>query len=164
MSDNEVQETETENANAGNDSEGDESALPDWAKTKLSKANREAANYRTQLRKEQEDAKAWREYQETQKTEIEKAQERAATAEAEAAAAKAEALRNRIAADRKVPASLLNGSTEEELTAAADALLEFRGAASDKAPPATDFVPGRRGTAVAAPKDVDGWIRNASRR
>lgn len=38
-----------------------------------------------------------------------------------------EALKNRIAAEKGVPATLLTGDTEEALTASADALLAFRG-------------------------------------
>lgn len=69
------------------------------------------------------------------KTELQKAQEAAAAAEKRAAAAEAGVLRANVAAAKGVPAELLSGSTEDELNAAADKLLEFKGA-TPKAPPA----------------------------
>ena len=61
----------------------------------------------------------------------------AAKAEARAAKAEGDALRARIAGEKGVPAGLLSGSTEAELLASADQLLEFKGAGQSKgAPPA----------------------------
>jgi DNA repair exonuclease SbcCD ATPase subunit len=64
---------------------------------------------------------------ESQKTEAQKAQERLEAAEKRAAELELKATRAEIAATKGVPASLLNGSTAEELEAAADALIAFRG-------------------------------------
>lgn len=64
------------------------------------------------------------------KTEAQKLAERAQTAESEAATARQELLRYRVAAKKQLPASLaarLQGSTEEEMAADADALLEVLG-------------------------------------
>lgn len=64
---------------------------------------------------------------EANKTEAEKVAERLAAAEKRAAELEAKALRAEVAAEKGVPVALLAGSTKEELEAAADALIEFRG-------------------------------------
>ena len=77
--------------------------------------------------------------EEKNKTELQKALDRAASAEALAAEATKVSLRSEVAAAKNVPASLLSGSTKEELEAAADALLAFRG---EQVPgPKAPFVP-----------------------
>jgi hypothetical protein len=68
----------------------------------------------------------------------------------------AEALRSRVAAAKGVPADLLAGATEDELNAAADRLLEFRGT---QAPP--DFGAGRRGEAPKPIEALDQQIAEA---
>lgn len=62
-----------------------------------------------------------------------KATNEAKIAELEAAKAESEAqaLKLSVAADKGVPAKLLSGSSKEELEAAAEALLEFKGAGND---------------------------------
>lgn len=67
------------------------------------------------------------ELEESQKSEIQKAQERAEAAERELVTTKQEALRLSVAAKHGVPAHLLAGSTEDEIEASAQALIEFRG-------------------------------------
>jgi hypothetical protein len=67
------------------------------------------------------------EIEEANKTEAEKAQARAEAAEKRAAELEAKALRAEVAAAKGVPVALLTGSTQEELEAAADALIAFRG-------------------------------------
>jgi hypothetical protein len=57
------------------------------------------------------------------------------TLEAERDAARAEALRSSVAAAKGVPVELLSGSTQEELEAAAEKLLAFKGV-KPPAPPA----------------------------
>ena len=75
------------------------------------------------------EAKAARlaEIEEANKTEAEKAAEKLAAAEKRAAELEAKATRAEVAAAKGVPAALLTGSTQEELEASADALIEFRG-------------------------------------
>ena len=68
-----------------------------------------------------------RQLEEANKTEAEKTAERLAAAEKRAAELEAKALRAEVAAAKGVPAALLTGSTAEELEAAADALIAFRG-------------------------------------
>ena len=69
------------------------------------------------------------------KTELQRAQEAAQAAEKRAADAEGKALRAEVASAKGVPAALLTGSTKEELEAAADALLEFKGAGTPPVPP-----------------------------
>lgn len=65
--------------------------------------------------------------EEANKTEAEKTAERLAAAEKRAAELEVKALRSEVAASKGVPVSLLTGSTQDELEAAADALIAFRG-------------------------------------
>lgn len=64
---------------------------------------------------------------EANKTEAEKVAERLAAAEKRSVELEAKALRAEVAAEKGVPVALLSGTTQEELEAAADALIEFRG-------------------------------------
>lgn len=113
----------------------------------------EAEKWKSFARKHEEQSKAnadkakrFDEFEESQKTELQKAAERAAAAEAHAAEVEVRALRAEVAADKGIPASLLSGSTIEELQASADALLAFRGGQ-----PKPDFGGGERG------KDIEGF-------
>lgn len=65
--------------------------------------------------------------EESNKTEAQKTADRLAAAEKRAAELEVKALRAEVAASKGVPAALLTGSTAEELEAAADALIAFRG-------------------------------------
>lgn len=71
------------------------------------------------------------EIEESKKSEIEKATARATELEAQLADAQLSVLRSDVAAAKGVPSNLLTGSTQEELEAAADALIEFRGVKAD---------------------------------
>lgn len=88
--------------------------------------------------------------EEQNKTELQKALDRAAAAEALAAEASAKALRSEVAAAKNVPVDLLSGATKEELEAAADKLLAFRGeqAPGPKAPYVPAATPGQGGKPV----------------
>lgn len=74
------------------------------------------------------------EIEEANKTETEKVAERLAIAEKRAAELEVKSLRSDVALAKGVPAALLTGSTQEELEAAADALIEFRGEVKPAAP------------------------------
>ncbi|SEC54730.1 capsid assembly scaffolding protein Gp46 family protein [Arthrobacter woluwensis] len=65
--------------------------------------------------------------EEANKTELQKATERAEQLAKENATLQATALRASVAAAKGVPENLLSGGTREEIEAAADALLAFRG-------------------------------------
>jgi hypothetical protein len=73
------------------------------------------------------------------KTEAEKAAARAEAAEKRAAELEAKALRAEVAAAKGVPAALLTGGTQEELEAAADALIAFRGEQKPAGPSSTSL-------------------------
>lgn len=116
----------------------------------------EAEKWKSFSRKHEEQAKAnaekakrLDELEESQKTELQKAADRAAAAEAKAAEIEVRAMRAEVAAAKGVPASLLSGSTVEELETSADALLAFRGAH-----PKPDFGGGDRGGDVSGLKQV----------
>src|SRR5690606_19117969 len=79
------------------------------------------------------------EFEESQKTEAQKAQERLEAAEKRAAELELKAARAEVAAAKGVPAELLTGSTQEELEASADALIAFRGEVKQ---PALQPIPG----------------------
>lgn len=72
-------------------------------------------------------AKRLVEIEEANKTESQKAIDRAEAAEKRAAELEARTTRAEVAAAKGVPVELLTGSTTEELEAAADALIKFKG-------------------------------------
>jgi hypothetical protein len=65
--------------------------------------------------------------EEANKTEAQKTADKLAAAEKRASELEGKALRAEVAAAKGVPVSLLTGSTQEELEAAADALIAYRG-------------------------------------
>ena len=67
------------------------------------------------------------EIEEANKTEAQRLAERAEAAEKRAAELESRTLKAEVAAAKGVPVALLTGSTQEELEAAADALIAFRG-------------------------------------
>jgi septal ring factor EnvC (AmiA/AmiB activator) len=79
------------------------------------------------------------EIEEANKTEAEKTAERLAAAEKRAAELEAKAIRAEVAAAKGVPFALLTGSTQEELEAAADALIAFRGEQKPAGPSSTSL-------------------------
>lgn len=94
-------------------------------KAALAQARREAAKYRTERNELKPLAAKAKEIEEAGKSELEKAQERIAALEAEKRTSEQAALRARLAADAGVPAELIAGGTEEEMTASAAALKAF---------------------------------------
>jgi hypothetical protein len=106
--------------------EGGQKALAAERKAK-SAAEKQAKVAEKQLSELQ---KRLQEFEDRDKTEAQKLAEAKATAESEAATAKQELLRYKVAANKKLPAELaarLRGSTEEEMAADADSLLEVLG-------------------------------------
>lgn len=86
-------------------------------------------------RQARELARSLKEYEDRDKSELQKALERAEAAEKAAAEASFSALRTKVAAAKGVPASSLTGTTEEELAASADDLIAWRDANKPTAPP-----------------------------
>lgn len=80
--------------------------------------------------------KALKEYEDRDKSELQKALERAEAAEKQAAEAQFSAMRSKVAAAKGVPASSLTGITEDELNASADELIAWRDANKPAATPA----------------------------
>lgn len=118
----------------------------------VAKLRAENAKYRTTAKQNADKAKRFDELEESSKSELQKAIERAERAEATAKAAETDRLRHQVAAEKSVPANLLSGTTPEELAASADALLQFRG----KGPvgPPADFGAGQRGESATRPKQL----------
>ena len=93
----------------------------------VKKLRAESAKYRTEAKAAAEKARQFDEITESQKSELQKAQERAEAAERQLQDAQVEALRAKIASAKGIPAYIadrLKGSTQEEMEADADAMLE----------------------------------------
>lgn len=88
-----------------------------------------------QLKGRLDASRKWEERAKKNAPDLEDLATRLAAVEVERDKALAEALRVSVATDKGVPAGLLSGSTKEELEAAADQLLAFKGA-TPTAPPA----------------------------
>lgn len=99
-----------------------------------------------------EKARLFDEHEEQGKSELQKAQEAAAKAEARAAALESKVLRAQVAAAKGVDADLLSGTSQEELEASADRLLAWRGAQIPKGAPASDA--GHRGEEIRSSKQL----------
>jgi len=118
----------------------DESTLPEWARASLTKANQEAAKYRTQLNELKPKADQFTALEEASKTEAQRLAEATATAQREALEARAESVRYKVAATHGIPADhfdLLGSGTEEEITARAQkisALIAAQAAAQTPPP------------------------------
>jgi hypothetical protein len=88
---------------------------------------RERKNIPTDYEELKAKAQKFAEWEEANKTEAQRTAERLAEIERENAELKSGKLRAEVANAKGVPAALLTGSTAEELEAAADALIAFRG-------------------------------------
>lgn len=93
------------------------------------------------------------EFEDRDKSELEKLQARLAAAEKSATEATLKALRSDVAQAKGVPALLLTGSTEDELNASADALLSFKGKPAS-APPAAG-TQGNTGTPIGTGSEAE---------
>lgn len=90
------------------------------------------------------------------KTEAEKTAERLAAAEKRATELEAKALRAEVAAAKGVPVGLLSGSTQAELEASADALIQFRGET-----PAKSLLVPKEGTSTPVQPNSDAELVSA---
>lgn len=103
----------------------DVNSLPQWARDSITKANREAASYRTKVAELQPKADQFTRLEEASKTELQRLQEAQAATAREAEQAKAEAARWQAAATHGIGAEyfdLLGTGTAEELQARAEKL------------------------------------------
>jgi dsDNA-specific endonuclease/ATPase MutS2 len=117
----------------------DANTLPQWARDAITKANKEAAGYRTKLAEVQPMADQFRQLEEASKSELQRIQEAQAAAEKRAEQAAAEAIRYKAAATHGIPADhfdLLGSGTEEEITARAEKISTLLAAqAQQQTPP-----------------------------
>lgn len=111
-----------------------------------------AAAETEQAKENAEKARLFDEHEEQGKTELQKALDKAAQAEARVKALEVQAVRAQVAAAKGVDVDLLSGSTLEELEASADRLLEWRGAQIPKGAPSSDA--GHRGDEIRAVKQL----------
>lgn len=141
----------TERADEDTTTEQARPEVPAEVKRALNKANKEAESLRLRLK----------EFEDRDKTELQKLAEDHQTAEQRAAAAETALAKYKVAAAKGVPAELvdrLHGATEEELAEDADKLLSMLGA---RVTP--DFDGGARTSSGAAPNMTD-LIRQAAGR
>lgn len=126
----------------------------------VAKLRKEAASYRSKVKELQPLAEKARELEESQKSEVEKAAQRAAEAEARAAAYERQITRDRIARDKGLAefAEFLTGDTEEDIAAAAERLAAL---IPPRPPgrPVEALQSGNTPPAAASPNDPDSWIR-----
>lgn len=106
----------------------------------------------SRMKENAEKARLYDEAQEQGKSELQKAVDKAAQAEARVKALEVQAARAQVAAAKGVDMDLLSGSTLEELEASADRLLAWRGAQIPKGAPASDA--GHRGEEIRASKQL----------
>jgi hypothetical protein len=123
--------------------EQDASTLPQWARDAITKANREAANYRTQVNELKPQADQFKALEEASKSEAQRLAEAAQAAQRDAETARADAIRYKAAATHGIAAEffdLLGSGSEEEVTARAEkiaSLAAAQAAAAPVTPPAT---------------------------
>lgn len=123
-------ETATQDESQSN-TQGAEAQETDW-KAEARKWENRAKENLAAAKAHESAAQRLAEIEESQKTEAQKATERLAAAEQRAAELELKANRAEVAAAKGVPADLLTGSTVEELTASADALIKFKEAAASR--------------------------------
>ena len=120
----------------------------DW-KAEAEKIKAEARKWEARAKENSKAADRLAEIEEASKTADQRAADRLAAAEKRAAELEAKALRAEVAAEKGVPVALLNGATREDLEAAADALIAFRGE-QKPADKASFVIPSEGGAPAAA--------------
>jgi hypothetical protein len=113
--------------------EQDVSQLPPWARDAITKANTEAAKYRTQVRELEPKAQQFTQLEEASKSELQRIQEAHDAAARDRDAAVADRLRLQVALAHGVGADdidLLGSGTEEEITARAQRIAAMKAAAA----------------------------------
>lgn len=115
----------------------------------VEKLRKEAAKYRTEAKANADAAKRLADIEESKKSEVEKAAEKAAAAEAERDAARAEVIRFRVAAKYGISDEdadlFLTGTDEESLVRQAERLSDRNAEASAPRAPRPDANQGRSG-------------------
>lgn len=147
-------------------------ANPEDARAAITALRQENASWRTKVRDLEPLAAKATAAEEAQKTETQKLTEKLAAAEAAAQAAQGTALRFQVAAAKGLPPELagrLQGATEAELNADADALAALVNTGVQQpgqqgGRPPVDLRQGARGTApVQGELDKNAWLRDLAR-
>lgn len=143
--------------------QNNEADLPPWAREAITKANREAASYRTQVAELKPQADQFKALEEASKSEAQRLAETVATAQRDAETARADAIRYKVAATHGIKAEdfdLLGSGTEEEITARAvriSSLLAAQVAPAIPAPgtrPVAQLTPGATPAGTQSEDDV----------
>lgn len=123
-------------------------ADPESARREIEKLRKENATHRTKVKELTPKASRFDELEAASKTEAQRLQERAEAAERQLADVQTAALRSRVALTKGLPADLadrLQGATEDDLNADADALLAL---VANRPPTPPQFDLGNRGDAA----------------
>lgn len=127
--------------------EQNQNDLPQWARDAITKANKEAASYRTQVGELKPLADQFRQLEEASKTEAQRLAEQAANAQRDAEQARADATRYKVAATYGIGADhfdLLGSGDEATVAARAEKIAGLLAAQATAQPPAPPAQPPRR--------------------
>lgn len=129
----------------------------------VAKLRKEAAEARVAAKANKAAADELAAFKDAQKSEVEKAAERAETAERRAAALEAQVARERIAREKGLSdfAEFLTGTTPDEIAASADALAAKLTTTRPPGRPVESLQSAANPGSAAQPEDVDAWIRGA---
>jgi hypothetical protein len=160
--------TDAPNEAATDDATSTATANPedDWPDGLRDVVAKERKAARDAIRQRAELEKRVREFEDSQKTESEKAAERLSEFERRALEAETRLLRIEVASEKGLDpkfADLLAGGDRDTMEAAADRLLELA-KASQPTPTAADFDGGARQNGDAAQVDMNAFIRDGARR
>ena len=134
--------------------EGKADDLPEWVREKLTKANKEAARYRTEAKANADAVKRLAEIEEAQKSEEQKVAERLAAAEKRAAELEQRATLATVAADTGVSLEILSGpadNSEEAVRAYAQLVADAIKKAGEPRAPKLDPLQGVGASAPPIP-------------
>lgn len=122
--------------------------LPQWARDTIAKANKEAANYRTQVAELKPRAEQFAALEEASKSDAQRLQDAATAAQRQAQEAQSETLRLRVALKHGISEDdfdLLGSGTEEQIAGRAQRIADLRAAAvAAQVPPTSPTSPSRR--------------------
>jgi len=154
--DNKTPEKETETEDSQPTLEQLQAELQEWKKHSRTWEDRAKAN--SKAAEELEKIKT------SQLSDLEKLQKRVQDAEAATESLRVENLRHQVAAEKGVPASLLRGSTEDELVSSAEGVLSYvREYAEKHKPTPANLNQGKNGPPPNQQEDGNQWLRNMAR-
>lgn len=127
--------------------EQNQNDLPQWARDTIAKANKEAANYRTQVAELKPRAEQFAALEEASKSDAQRLQDAATAALQQAQEAQSETLRLRVALKHGISEDdfdLLGSGTEEQIAGRAQRIAGLRAAAAAAQNSAAPVSPSRR--------------------